>query len=490
MINQAESAKSTAAEADIDRKSYIKLLIALVIVECVSSLESSMIYTAMKVLYQEFNDPILVGWVITSFVLVNAVTATIGARLGDIYGRRKILAIVIIASGIGSLIGAVSTDVWGVIAGRAVQGLSGPVLALTVGVIRESLPARRVPFAIGLMGATAMISAAVAFLLAGVIIDHLPWRMIFYFSMVYAFLSVIPLMLWVPKSTPAAVKGKLDILGGLLFMPAVAGLLFAIGQIRDWGLLDSRTLGLFALSLIFLALFVTHELRQKHPFIDVRLLGNRQILLANLILVLIGVGVQNSGVILSLLLQQPTQTGAGLGLSGTMTGTLMFVSLMMGMVGGPLAGFMAGNVGCRRPMIIGAAMMLVAWTAMLLNHDSFWWVSAMLLVHGLGQAIIFAGAPILVTECAPADRTSEANGLSQVSRYTSKAAGVQGISFIIGFHTIQTPGVQGSFPTASGYTMLLGLVVVTCALTLIAALCLPRTKGYSQADGVKGVSGI
>ena len=135
MNQQAAGTQDTATEPDIDRKSYLKLLTALVIVECVSSLESSMIYTAMKVLYQEFNDPILVGWVITSFVLVNAVTATIGARLGDIYGRRKILVIVIVASGIGSLIGAISTDVWGVIAGRAVQGLSGPVLALVVGVV-------------------------------------------------------------------------------------------------------------------------------------------------------------------------------------------------------------------------------------------------------------------------------------------------------------------------------------------------------------------
>src|SRR5690242_13790784 len=107
-----------------------RILAALVIGESVSSFEGAMIFSAMGALYRTFNVPILIGWIITAFTLVNAATTAIGARLGDLFGRRRVVLICLALAAVGSFTSALATEAWMVIVGRAIQGLAGPILPL------------------------------------------------------------------------------------------------------------------------------------------------------------------------------------------------------------------------------------------------------------------------------------------------------------------------------------------------------------------------
>lgn len=103
------------------------ILMVLIVAEIVSAFESVMMYTALTTMNRMYHDPVGVGWVITAFLLVGAASAAVGGRLGDIYGRGRILIAMLVAATIGSLISAWAPSLNWVIFGRAIQGLAGAI---------------------------------------------------------------------------------------------------------------------------------------------------------------------------------------------------------------------------------------------------------------------------------------------------------------------------------------------------------------------------
>ena len=111
-----------------------------------------MMYGALATLMREFRDPVGTGWLITAFLLVGAVSAALCSRLGDLYGRKRLVLLMLACATAGSLIAAFATSLPWLIAGRAVQGFSAALLPLCIGLVREHLPAPRVPVAHRLAG--------------------------------------------------------------------------------------------------------------------------------------------------------------------------------------------------------------------------------------------------------------------------------------------------------------------------------------------------
>ena len=266
------------------------VLSALVLAEVVSAVEATMVFAAMRVFYREFGDPVLVGWVITAFLLVAAASASVCSRLGDMFGRRRVLLIVLVLACLGSLISAWATSAPVLILGRAVQGMSGAVMPLCFGLVRETLAERRVPFGIGVVSAAAFVSGGAAIFVGGVLVDRLDWHWIFYVGAATAVLAFVAVSIGVPRSSRAPSREPVDWLGALLLVPAIAAVLLALSQGKAWGRGDARTLALLIGGVCALGVWVWHELRIRTPLIDVRLLGQRQLALANLGVVLLALG--------------------------------------------------------------------------------------------------------------------------------------------------------------------------------------------------------
>ena len=203
-----------------DRSSWPAILIVLVIAEITSAFEVGMMYGALATLMREFRDPVGTGWLITAFLLVGAVSAALCSRLGDLYGRKRLVLLMLACATAGSLIAAFATTLPWLIAGRAVQGLSAALLPLCIGLVREHLPAARVPVGIGWLAAMASFSAGAGILLGGWLVDHVGWRWIFWFSAGHASIALVCVALVLPASARQAATGKLDVLGGVLFAPA------------------------------------------------------------------------------------------------------------------------------------------------------------------------------------------------------------------------------------------------------------------------------
>jgi len=302
------------------RRRQALIVTALIIAELTCSLESNMIYIAMSRLYQQYGDPARVGWVVTAFLLAAAATAAVGGRLGDIYGRRRVLLASLGTALTGSVISAVSPDLAWIIVGRTLQGASMAILPLCFGLVREHWPPRRVAFGVGLLGGTYAIGSGLGVTLGGYLIDHGNWQNIFVASGALAALALIGVLAVVPPSPRQPRTGKLDIVGGLLFVPAVTLILLGLSNLRQWRE-PSTGLSIVA-GVVLLVLWARHELRHPDPLIDVRMLRNGQIARANLVITLTAFGPLMVNLVLFPLMQQPTWTLVGLGVAATVAGLI------------------------------------------------------------------------------------------------------------------------------------------------------------------------
>ena len=469
------------------------LLVALVLAEIVSAAESTMIFGAMRALLRDFGDPVAVGWSITAFLLVAAGSAAVGARLGDQYGRRRALLVSLVLAGCGSVLSALSDGPFGVIAGRAIQGMAGAILPLCFGLVRQHMPAERVPFGVGVVAAAAFVSGGLGIVAGGVIVDHLSWAWIFIAGAGTAVVAW-PAVRWLVPRDPPATRGEpVDIVGVLTLLPAITALLLAPTQARAWGWGDARVLGLALGGLALLAWWVRHELRTKSPLIDVRLLGRRQLALANLGMALLALGPLQSGLVLSTLLQQPAWTGAGLGLSATVAGMVQAPPMLLAVFVGPGCGLMAARRGARAPALLACGLLAVGWVGLALEHASLPWVAAMALVSGIGLAAVYAAAPMLIVEASPAQRTSETTGVSSVLRHLFNATGSQLVALLLASATV-SDAAHGTGRYAAPASMALTLAaigVLAIAATAVTA-CLPRRHASaapsSSASSIKAMT--
>ena len=129
----------------------IRILLILVIAEITSAFEGSMVYAALPAMMRQYGDPGAVGWVVTGYLLVATATAAVGSRLGDLFGRSRLLGIALLLAMLGSVISAFASELSIVVFGRVVQGASAAILPLCFGLVREHLPASHVPFGIGVL---------------------------------------------------------------------------------------------------------------------------------------------------------------------------------------------------------------------------------------------------------------------------------------------------------------------------------------------------
>ena len=211
------------------------LLAALWVAEMTSSFESAMILAALKVLVVQFGDAAAVGWLVTAFLIVGAAVSAVVGRLGDIYGRQRVLMAVLVIGMAGSLLSAASSSYGLVLAGRVMQGATTAILPLVIGLVRENLPPERVPAGIGLMISGASIGTAAGLILGGVIVDFASWHGIFLASASFCLVSLLLVRSFVPPSRRAVLSQPVDWWSGILFAPGVTLVLLYLAGGKAWG---------------------------------------------------------------------------------------------------------------------------------------------------------------------------------------------------------------------------------------------------------------
>jgi len=455
---------------------HLGLYLVLMLNGFVAAAGLTVIYLMLATLYREYEGSSGVGWAVTTYLLVGAISAALCGRLGDLFGRRFMILVVLALAGTGSLISAFVPSLVGVIAGCALQGTAGAMMPLSVGLARETLPQARVPVAMGVITCSGMFGAGIAFLLAGVVLDRYSSHGGFVLKLVLAAMAFVAVSVIVPR--PRRPRGSLagiDMLRGVLFAPGLGLALVSLELGRKWGFLDIRVLAGFAFAAALLAYWTYHQAAEAQPLIDVRMLAQPRIALTNLGWIFLALGPIQLGQTLSLLLQQPTWTGTGFGFAPSIVGWVMLPLNMLTVVVSPTAGRLGRRFGENRVALLGASACLCAWFMMTIWHASFANVLAAAILCTVGYATLMPALYSLIAEATPVERASEAAGVSAVCLAAFMAVGSQMLFGLLGSDRVQDAAHgAAAFPSDKAFTSACIYVVVMCVCCLGVLLALRK----------------
>ncbi|WPR64607.1 MFS transporter [Glutamicibacter protophormiae] len=461
------------------RASYAKIITVLIATELVGTFESAMIFIALPSLMAEFQtDAATAGWAATSFLLVAAASAAICGRLGDIYGRKKMLVIVLFISVVGSIISFTSGSIEGVIIGRAFQGAAGATLPLGLGIARAGIEKDKVPGAIALVAAVSFIAGAGGSLVAGVLLDLGNWQGLFMVSGILGLVAAVMAMTMLDRSTGlSAERKKVDYIGGLLFAPAVAMVLYGVSNSTAWGITDARTLQFVLGGLAVAALWIWWELRVENPMINLRLLKTNKMALTQLATAILSVGPLVAAQIIGpMIMLSPAGPGVGLGLSPTMGGLVIFGAASVAFICSPISGKIAAKVGARRSLLIGVVICLIGYGALFwAQYNVLSYIIAINVVF-IGTMFAYTAFPNLVAESVPVENTSEGMGINTVTRTIFMGVGTTVTTMALASSTVEGTGV----PSESAYTLTYVIILATSLVGFLVSWLI-RDKKNAQA---------
>ncbi|WP_406426783.1 MFS transporter [Streptomyces sp. NBC_01589] len=410
-------------------------------------------------------DPSNATWVLTATLLAGAVATPIMGRLGDLYGKRKMLLTSLAVMVIGSLICAFTDQLVVMIAGRALQGFAMGAIPLGIGIMRDELPREKLGSAMALMSSSIGVGGGLALPAAALVAQHADWHTLFFGAAGLGVLSMALTVLAVPETSLRA-PGRFDLPGALGLSLGLVCLLLPITKGSDWGWTSATTLGLIAASLLILVLWGLFELRSPAPLVDLRTSARREVLLTNLTSVMVGVAFYAVSLVLPQLLQLPVSTGYGLGQSMVVAGlcvaplglTMMFVA--------PLYARLSARRGPKVSLMLGMLVIAIGYGAGLGLMSAAWQTVMIAVVLGAGIGLAYSSLPALIIGAVDPSETGAANGLNTLMRSigTSVSSAVIGMVLAntsVRMGPVQVPSMEGfrtSFMIATG-AVLIGLVL-------------------------------
>lgn len=470
-----------------DRQFYL-MVGALMTTDFIAALEVSMIFGALPAVNRIYGDPGSVGWLITSFVLVQAASAAIGGRLGDIFGRRKLLELVLLTSAAGSLLSALSDDLLWIIVGRGLQGVSGAILPLSFAIIRSHSPEARAKLGVGLVLGAYSASAGLGFILGGYLADIGHWHWMFYITAALPSTVILLNRAALPRDPIAGQTSQaIDYIGVVGLVASVAAVMLGITLSRSLGWTSHVTLGLLGAGVAGATLWARYELSHEAPLINLRWLRNPRFLFAILIFLFIGIGGQQTALITLSIMQQPVWTGVGLGLTGAIAGFAKLPSNMAGVAAGPIGGRIAQTWGGRVTAIVGALVLVAAWATLYLSHSSLLIVIGCAAGSTVGLTILYVATPAILMEAVPAEDTGQATGFAFLVRALGMAVGAQMVSLLLGAAQVREPAGGQVYSAPIAFEWAIGFVAMASLIVLACAFLVPRHTS-PRPDGVADLS--
>ncbi|HTX12842.1 MAG TPA: MFS transporter [Solirubrobacteraceae bacterium] len=361
-------------------------------------------------------------WILTVNLLATAVLTPVLGRMGDIYGKDRMLRVVLTVLGLGTLVCALAPSLPVMLAGRVAQGAGGAVFPLAFGVLRDELEGERVAGAIGLVSSLLGVGAGLGLVIAGPVIATLGWRWLFWLPLASLVPISVAVVRWVPRS-PVRTPAPVDYASAALMVCGLSALLVAVSEASVWGLTSPRTLGLLGAGALLVAVWVRHELASDDPLVDMRMMALRGVWTTNLAAFLLGVGMYASIALVPALVELPRATGVGFGGSVTAAGLFMLPTAAPQLIVGPFSGRIARRIGSRAQLLLGVGLMLGSYLALTFAHRQAWEVLLATGALGLGLGFGLAALANLIVVAVSPRQTGVATAMNTVMRTLGGAFG-------------------------------------------------------------------
>ncbi|NDG84778.1 MAG: DHA2 family efflux MFS transporter permease subunit [Proteobacteria bacterium] len=388
-----------------------------------------------------------ISWVVTGYIIANAIVLPISAWLGSQIGRRKYYISCIIAFTVSSVACGLAPDLLSLILFRVVQGFAGGALLPTSqSLLQEQFPREKSGTASAIYGMSVMVGPTLGPTLGGFLTDHFNWRAIFNINLplglLAAFLAYLNITNHPPKLTPTGPvhdleeeekeipkkAGRIDAVGLGLLSAGIGCLQFVLerGQADNW-FESTPILICAAIAGICLPAFIWWELKIEEPIINLRLFLNPIVRSGTALMSMVGFMLY--GVIFVL----PIFMGRVLHFNATQTG-MMFIpgalltAFLMPFVGKSLAKTKARNLIFFGITAISGMLLLMTRFSSFTNETELFWT---LMVRGVGMAFLFVPINATVLGQFRGPSLGQVAGLMNLLRQLGGSVGIALIGFLL-----------------------------------------------------------
>ncbi|MGW0767603.1 MFS transporter [Streptomyces sp. NPDC002676] len=454
------------------------------LVAVVSSLGAPLVPTIAAADHVSLSDA---QWSLTVTLLVGAVATPAMGRLGDGPHRRRVILGALGTVLTGSVLAALPLGFVWLIAGRAMQGVGLGLTPLAIATARDALPAGRARPAVAMLSITTVAGVGLGYPVTGLIAQSFGVRGGFWFGAAAAALVLVCAAVVLPQA-PRRARARLDLPGALLLGAALAGLQLTLSEGEVWGWASVQLVALAAAALLLAALWIRHELRTQHPLVDLRLVRDRTMLIANATGLAAGVGMYLLMSLVTRFVQTPAGAGYGFGASVVVAGLVLLPFSLACVAAGRAAPLLARRVSPALVLTVGCLVGLAAVASFALAHDQLWELFGVMGVAGFGVGLLFAVLPGMITTCVPAHETGSAMSFNQVLRYVGFSTGSVLSATVLQAHT----AAGHRLPEIGGYHEAALLSCAVWAVTILAILVLrpgrPRIGDAERAAVSKPVA--
>lgn len=401
------------------------LVAGLLLAMFFSSLNQTVVGTAMPRIIGELGGLSIMTWVTTAYMLTSTTIVPIAGKLADLYGRRVIYISGLTIFMLGSILCGTSSNMPQLIIYRAIQGIGGGImmpLAMTiVGDIFS--PAERGKWQ-GIMGALFGLASIIGPTIGGWIVDYSSWQWVFYINLPIGILATITIYLGLKNEKVLTDKVVIDYAGAIALIAGTVGLLLGLnlgGTEYPW--LSWQILGLMGISLLAWILFIHFENRSVEPVLSLALFNNRIFTVSNIVGFLMGLGMFGSTMFLPLFFQ------GVLGISATSSGNTMLPMMISMMLTSVVVGRLATKITFRSMYIAGMALMAVAFFLLSTMTVDTARVTAMLYIIILGAGIGTV-TPVLTLAVQSAFGPEQRGVATSATQFFRSIGGTMGITIL------------------------------------------------------------
>lgn len=422
------------------------------------------------------------AWIVTATLLAAAVAVPIAGRLGDLFGKRRMILILAVPLIVGGIVCAIAPTVEIMIVGRALQGIGSGMVPLGIALLRDVVPREKLSSAIATVSATLGVGGAIGMPLSAAVVEFADWRVLFWASSAITGLVVLAVWTLVPVLPPGAKGQRFDGVGAVGLAAGLVALILAISKGSEWGWGSWVTLGLLGFAIVVFALWGFWETRTKEPLVDLRTTVRPRVLLTNIASIFVGFGMYASMLVMPQVLQLPSATGYGLGQSILAAGLWMAPAGLMMLLLSPVGGRMTDARGPKFTLVIGVGILAVGYGVALVGMGSTWGLLVTGIVINSGVALAYGAMPALIMGVVPRSETAAANGFNTLMRSLGTTIGAAVIGVVLAQMTIPLGGVD--VPSEAGFRVALLIGAGVSVVAAILAACIPADKAKPLVEPV------
>lgn len=350
-----------------------RFIISIIVVSAISViLNQTLLLTAIPEIMIDLDIEFAQAqWLNTSFFLVNGIMIPVSAFFINKFTTRSLFLVALGIFMTGTLVAALSSDYFILLAGRVIQAISaGIMMPLTQVILLNLFPVSRRGRAMGLFGMVIGVAPAIGPVLGGFVVQSFDWSMLFWIVLPIAAANFI-LATFTLRNVTEQTNPKFDLLSLILSILGFGSLLYGFSSAGTMGWADPFVIGSLIVGAILVSIFVRRQLNLERPILQLRVMQSRAFTLSSVIAIVFFTSIISGNNILPVFMQEmlgytPLESGIAI-LPGA-----FFMGLIM-----PIAGYIFDRYGIKFLTILGSSMLVITsvMMAFLDENASFWTIT-------------------------------------------------------------------------------------------------------------------